>query len=195
MKKSIIVVLFLVLNACKSEKFESFPNYEHVRKNELKLNLEAENALNKISTILNGTDTRKDLNSTSAQSSEIFFNLSNKEQNFYISRTNFRNFQFNEISSHTDYKIPLEELSTDNIDLFLDNMPMFGGNYASVTITSKFDNKKAFLNSRTNIDKNEIVTIDKTFKEGNCSFIVSQENGIEFKKQLIIFLNNYRKLL
>nr|WP_315258721.1 hypothetical protein [uncultured Flavobacterium sp.] len=193
MKNSLLVILVLLLISCKSENFNNFPNYERVRTNELKLNNKAEDALNKISKILDGTDAKRDLNSTSAQSSEIFFNLNKEEQTFYIRRTNYRNYQFNDVSSYTDFKIPINELSVDNIELLLDSMPIFGGDYANINITSKFNNEEAFLECRTDRDKDGKLTTKDINKCGEFSFIVSQSNGAEFKKALIIFLNNYKK--
>ena len=193
MKNSLMVLLLLLLISCKSENFDNFPNYERVRTIELKLNDKAADALNNMSKILDGTDAKRDLNSTSAQSSEIFFKLTEDEQIFYIRRTNFRNYQFNDVSSYTDLKIPISELSVDNIELFFDSMPIYGGNYANVSIKSNFNNKDAFLECRTDIDKNGKSIVSEVYKKADIFFIVSQDNAIKFKKSLIIFLNNYKK--
>ena len=193
MKNSLMVLLLLLLISCKSENFDNFPNYERVKTIELKLNDKAAEALNNMSKILDGTDAKKDLNSASAQSSEIFFKLTEDEQIFYIRRTNFRNYQFNDVSSYTDLKIPISELSVDNIELFFDSMPIYGGNYANVSIKSNFNNKDAFLECRTDIDKNGKSIVSEVYKKADIFFIVSQDNAIKFKKSLIIFLNNYKK--
>ncbi|MDI5899340.1 hypothetical protein [Flavobacterium yafengii] len=193
MRKIMFIFLVILIQSCKVDNSNDFPNYERIRTNKLKLNNEAEDALNKISKILDGTDAKRDLNSTSAQSSEIFFNLNKEEQTFYIRRTNYRNYQFNDVSSYTDFKIPINELSVDNIELLLDNMPIFGGDYASINITSKFNNEEAFLECRTDRDKDGKSTTKDIQKCGKFSFIVSQSNGVELKKALIVFLNNYKK--
>ena len=171
MKNSLMVLLLLLLISCKSENFDNFPNYERVRTIELKLNDKSADALNNMSKILDGTDAKRDLNSTSAQSSEIFFKLTEDEQIFYIRRTNFRNYQFNDVSSYTDLKIPISELSVDNIELFFDSMPIYGGNYANVSIKSNFNNKDAFLECRTDIDKNGKSVVSEVYKKADIFFI------------------------
>jgi hypothetical protein len=194
MIKQLTIFIAILTFGCGNTTSE-FPNFELVRKNKLKLNKKSEIALNEIAKLLNGgnalynSDTREGM--PAITKNEIFFNLTETNKNFYIRTTYYKDFANAKISFYRDFELPLKDIDASNIEVMNLNMPLFGGDYANFTITSKLNDEEAFKICQTSFEEGiNKPNVSEITRSSYCSIPLKIEVAKELKKQLIIFIEN-----
>lgn len=187
------LIIFLSIISCKSNSDTGFPNYEKTRKIEINLNPQAESALNEITKIIDGRPlislNENYTNLALANNCEIYFNLNENDENIYIRHTYYKDRALINVSHYDDYRLPINEIDPSNIIVSEGYFPAFGGEYASIRISAMYNNPDIFERCRTRFNNQE-----KTVNCINQSYVdllLKVEVAHEFKKQLIIFVNNF----
>jgi len=185
----LIIFLFHFFISCNSDC--NLHGFERVKKNELKLNSNAEQALNKITNILNGGYTTSTIHVKennviveiyTHQAYNIYFKLNEKRKIFYISDVQFKNYERTKDDFERLFILPIEELLIENISFSVIESERYvdEGKLAAFIIDSRYNDSSFTLKQPK-----------ECYSTNQVVMYLRVADAIELKRALTKFLKNF----
>ncbi|WP_417443627.1 hypothetical protein [Joostella sp.] len=195
MKILLTPLILLIIFSCKNQDTCGFLDYEKSRKCELSLNSNAKKYLNLLSKSnyielrtkeviqFNGEKTR------SGYKTDIYFNLNDDNQNFYIEKVQF-DYYSNKLRAITSWEVPLQELNSNNIEVSEYYSEYYESNVAQLTFSANYMNPDAFKLRLTKYDENGNSEVIQCDIRSSFEITTTPEEANRLKNAFKNFLNN-----